>query len=278
MRDLQFSCLLSIYKYESPLYFKIALDSVFSQTIQPDEVVLVKDGPLTNELEEIIAEFRDKLVIVDLHVNHGLSYALNEGLKACSYDIVARMDTDDICIFNRFEKQLAFFQSHNDLDVVGTFAYRINEAGDNLHSLMIVPVKTDDINNLVWTCPMNHPTVMFRKSKILSIGGYNSSAGPRQDDYDLWFRCVENGFKLVNIPEPLLYYRFFSDNVRKNSIKVGWCRMKVGLSGCKKLNLPVKAYIGVCIPFVRSLLPYPLNMYFQLLMNKFNPRKADCQS
>ena len=125
---------------------------------------------------------------------------------------------------------------------------------------------------LIWTCPMNHPTVMFRKDKILSVGGYNSDAGPRQDDYDLWFRCAAKGLRFANIPESLLYYRFFSDSVKKNNIKVGWYRMKVGLRGCRHLHLPIMAHIGVCVPFIRSLLPYPINVYFQNLMNRINPR------
>lgn len=274
MKTQYFSCLLSIYKHENPSFFKTALDSVFSQTMPPSEVVLVKDGPLTKQLEEVIAEFAEKLTIVDLQINHGLSFALNEGLKACNYDIVARMDTDDICVHDRFEKQLLYFQSHTDVDVLGSYAYKINERGEDMHAIIKVPIRTDVINRLIWTCPMNHPTVMFRKSKILSIGGYDSSVGPRQDDYDLWFRCVANGLKLANIPQPLLYYRFFSDSIKKNSLKVGWFRMKVGLRGCRKLHLPIKAYIGVCIPLVRSLLPYPLNIYFHSLMNRFNPRKG----
>ena len=234
----------------------------------------MKDGPLTEQLEEVIAEFIDKLIIIDLQVNHGLSFALNEGLKACNYDIVARMDTDDICVHDRFEKQLLYFQSHTDVDVLGSYAYKIDENGEDMHTLIKVPIETNLINHLIWTCPMNHPTVMFRKSKILSIGGYDPDVGLRQDDYDLWFRCVENGLKLANIPQPLLYYRFFSDSIKKNNLRVGWFRMKVGLRGCRKLRLSIKAYIGVCIPFVRSLLPYPLNVYFQSLMNRFNPRKA----
>ena len=120
---------------------------------------------------------------------------------------------------------------------------------------------------------MNHPTVMYRRNAILSVGGYNPDAGPRQDDYDLWFRCAEKGLHFANISEPLLYYRFFAESVRKNSIEVGWYRMKTGLRGCRKLHLSFIAYIGVCIPFVRSLLPYPLNVYFQGLMNRMNPRK-----
>ena len=159
------------------------------------------------------------------------------------------------------------------VDIVGAYATKIDECGNNLEEVIKVPVSHEDIVRLVWTCPLNHPTVMYRKNAILSVGGYKPDAGPRQDDYDLWFRCAEKGLHFANISEPLLHYRFFADSVRKNSIEVGWHRMKIGLRGCRRLHLSFIAYIGVCIPFVRSLLPYPLNVYFQGLMNRMNPRK-----
>lgn len=271
---LDYSVLISIYGKEKPVYLKSALESVFNQTIAPSEVVLVKDGPLTDDLELIISSYKTPLLkIITLPSNKGLSYALNIGLKHCQNNLVARMDTDDICFPDRFEKQVSFLQLHSDIDIVGSYASKIDECGNDLNELLKVPIVHEDIMHLIWTCPMNHPTVMFRKDKILSIHGYNSNAGPRQDDYDLWFRCAEKGLRFANIPEPLLYYRFFADSIKKNTIRVGWYRLKVGLHGCRMLHLSLIAYVGVCIPFIRSLLPYPLNVYFQNLMNYMNPRK-----
>jgi glycosyltransferase involved in cell wall biosynthesis len=94
-----FSVLLSVYYKENPLYFRISLDSIFNQTVLPTEIVLVKDGPLTSELDTVIEEYKLKypiLKILPLIKNVGLGKALNEGLKYCSYELVARMDTDDI--------------------------------------------------------------------------------------------------------------------------------------------------------------------------------------
>jgi glycosyltransferase involved in cell wall biosynthesis len=268
-----YSVLISVYDRERPIYLKLALDSVLNQTYPPSEVILVKDGPLTIELEDILLSYNiPSLRIIPLPNNKGLSHALNIGLKYCTHEFVARMDTDDICYPDRFEKQVCFLQSHPEIDIVGTFATKINECGNNLGELLKVPILHEDIIRLIWTCPMNHPTVMFRKDKILSVHGYNPDVGPRQDDYDLWFRCAESGLHFANISEPLLYYRFFAESVKKNSIRVGWYRMKVGLRGCWRLHLSLIAYIGVCIPFVRSLLPYPLNVYFQNLMSRINPR------
>ena len=265
-----FSVLLSLYAKESPTYLELALDSIYASSLLPTEVIVVKDGPLTNELEQVLKKYQ-AIKYVPLTTNHGLSYALNKGLEACKCNLIARMDTDDICHKDRFKKQIDYFDTHPDVDVVGTYAYKIDETGDTI-GLLKVPSTHDEIFSKVWTCPFIHPTVMFRKDSILRIGGYNSDAGPRQDDYDLWFRCAWNGFKFANIPEPLFYYRFFSDSIRKNNIKVGWYRFKVGCKGCRKLHFPFWTYIGVFVPFFRSLLPYPLNVYFNKFMEKINPR------
>lgn len=271
--SLSYSVLISVYYKENPIYFQTAIESIFCQTLAPSEVVLVIDGPLTNELNLIISSCKNPLLkIVTLPNNKGLSYALNIGLKHCSNELIARMDTDDICLPERFEKQVRFLQSHPEIDIVGSYAIKIDEHGNNLNELIKVPIEHEDIMRLIWTCPMNHPTVMFRKDKILLAGSYNPNAGPRQDDYDLWFRCAAKGLHFANLPEPLLNYRFFADSIKKNSVRVGWYRLKVGLRGCRLLHLSLIARIGVCIPFIRSLLPYPLNVYFQSLMNCINPR------
>ncbi len=119
---------------------------------------------------------------------------------------------------------------------------------------------------------MIHPTVCYRKDKILALGGYNPEAGPRQDDYDLWFRYAEAGYTFANIPKPLLLYRFTDDQVRKNTLKVGYYRLRVGFKGNRVLKAGPVAYLGVMVPFVRALLPYPLNVWFYKLLSKVNPR------
>lgn len=269
----KFSVLMSIYKKEKPLYLKMALDSVLNQTVPPDEIVIVKDGPLTNELEEIFTDF-SKIAPIKYIVNEtniGLSKSLNKGLSECSNNLVARMDTDDICFPNRFEKQLEYLEKNPDVDLFGSNAIKINEEGTEIGSL-IVPCENSDIHRLVWTSPFIHPSIMFKKSRIIEIGSYNPNSGFRQDDYELWFRCIENGFKCANIEEPLIFYRYFSDNVKRNNLRTGIDRFKVGFSGCRRLKLPLIAHIGVTIPLVRSLLPYPLNYYFNNLMTVVNPR------
>lgn len=268
------SVLISVYNKENPIYFKAALYSIFNQSLKPDEIVLVKDGPLTSELESVIDEFSDiynALEIITLEKNHGLSYALNTGLIQCKFDYVARMDADDICCNDRFEKQINHFIRNPEIDIVGSFTTKIDEL-DNQIGTIKVPTSNSDIYKLIWTCPVIHPSVMFKKAKILSVGGYNPDAGPRQDDYDLWFRCAEAGLRFSNIPENLICYRFSNDTIRKNTLNVGWHRFKVGLKWSRRLNLSLMAYLGITVPLIRALLPYPLNIYFYNILQKINPR------
>lgn len=271
---VDFSVLMSVYQKENADYLRLSLDSVFSQTRRASQVVIVIDGPLTTELEGVIREFQEKypeLNTVPLSSNCGLSRALNIGLKHCRYNIVARMDTDDICFHNRFELQIAEFEKDSNLDVLGSYATMIDEDGRELKT-MTVPISNKDIANKVWTCPFIHPTVIFKKDRIIGVGSYNFDAGPRQDDYDLWFRCVASKLNCRNLAEPTLYYRFFADSIGRNSIDVGWARFKVGIKGAIKCKCSPIAYLGVCYPLIRSVMPKKVQALLYQFSDKINPR------
>ena len=196
----KFSVLMSLYYKENPLYLDIALKSVFEQTVQPDQVVLVLDGPIGESLSMVIENYKSKYPILEVYPqdkNKGLSTALNIGLEKCKNEIVFRMDTDDVCYPNRFEEIIKVYEDNPRLDIVGSYATMIDEDGNEI-KLMVAPLSEKDIYKNVWTCPFLHPTVSFKKSAILRVGSYNPNSGPRQDDYELWFRCVENGLKCKN--------------------------------------------------------------------------------
>lgn len=201
-----FSVLLSLYYKESPSALRQSLNSIFQQTILPTEVVLVKDGPLTPELEEVLEEYsrHSNLKIVPLKENQGLGKALNEGLKHCTYDIVARMDTDDIAKPERFEKQLKVFQEHPEYDVVGAWIEEFEGDIENIMSIRKLPEHPDEIYLFgKKRCPMNHPCVMYKKSAVLESGGYRKFP----EDYYLWGYMLNNGCKFYNIQESLLWFR-----------------------------------------------------------------------
>ena len=266
---------MSLYDKESPRYLFESLNSLKVQSKPLKELVLVLDGAINDELQNVVDKFIDDIPveIVQLEKNRGLSEALNIGLRHCSNDWVVRMDTDDVCYPERLEKLSEFISANPKKDIVGSFAKKIDEDGD-IGDVIEVPTSSDKIRELVWTCPMIHPTVCFKKDKILDVGGYDSNAGPRQDDYDLWFRCVKAGLTFSNIPEPLLYYRFTDENIKKNNIKVGYYRFKVGYNGLREVGGSPIAYVGIFIPFIRALLPYPLNVWMYKALEKFHPRKS----
>jgi len=269
-----FSVLMSLYSKENPQYLDIALKSVFEQTLLPNQVVLVLDGPIGQELIQVVEKYtnlHNSLEIYPQEKNQGLSTALNIGLGKCRNEIVFRMDTDDVCYPNRFERILKEYEADPKLEIVGSFATMIDEDGVVIKG-MTAPVTQKEIYKKVWTCPFIHPTVSFRKTALLRAGSYNPKSGPRQDDYELWFRCVEHGLKCKNIEEPLLYYRFFADSVNRNNVKVGWWRAKVGLRGAWRCKCAPIAYIGVCYPLFRSLMPNFIRRLMYQVSDKINPR------
>lgn len=216
-----FSVLLSLYIKEQPSFLKQSLDSLLSQTLQPNEIVLVKDGPLTSELDAVVSDFAKRcasLKVVALPQNQGLGRALNEGLKYCSYDLVARMDTDDIAKPDRFEKQIRVFQQNPNIDVCSAW---IDEFVDNQHQVIAtrkLPERHDEIKVYAQSrCPVNHPVVMFKKEAVLAAGGYQHF--PLFEDYFLWMRMLKNGAVFYNIQESLLYFRTSPDMFKRRG---GW--------------------------------------------------------
>ncbi len=218
---MMFSVLSSVYKKESPANLRESLNSLLTQTLPPSEIILVEDGPLNAALYEVIEEFQSRcplLKVVPLDVNRGLGNALNEGLKYCQYEIIARMDTDDIAKSRRFEKQMAIFEKFPDLDVVGSWIDEFEDSVSNVRSVRRLPELDIDIKEYAKKrCPINHPVVMFRKSAVLAVGGYRHF--PLFEDYYLWVRMMMNGAKFYNIQESLLFFRFSPEVFKRRG---GW--------------------------------------------------------
>lgn len=214
---MNFSVLLSLYVKEQPTYLKLSLDSIFSQTLLPTEIILVKDGLLTKELDEVVEEFCSKssiIKVVSLSKNQGLGKALNEGLKHCSYDLVARMDTDDIAKPDRFEKQLKVFQDNPNIDIVSSWIDEFESDVCNILSTRKLPETHEGICRYAQKRnPVNHPVVMFKKSAVIAAGGYQHF--PLFEDYFLWVRMLLNGSKFYNIQESLLYFRASTDMFKR---------------------------------------------------------------
>ncbi|MFI8687629.1 glycosyltransferase [Rossellomorea sp. NPDC077527] len=206
----KFSVLLSVYNKEKPEYLLESLNSVLNQTIVPNEILIVKDGPLTSQLEKIIEEYLNNypklFKIINFSENKGLGIALRAGVEACSYEIIARMDTDDICHKTRFEKQLNFLTNNKEIAIVGTNALDFDRSINNVISSRVFPEYNREIMyKSKRRCPFLHPTVMFRRSAILKVGNYENLLW--FEDYLLFLKLLKNGYRGYNLQENLLYFR-----------------------------------------------------------------------
>ncbi|MEI3598489.1 MULTISPECIES: glycosyltransferase [unclassified Oceanobacillus] len=215
---LKYSVLMSVYYKENPEYFRMSIDSMLSQSLFPDQIVIVKDGVLTEELEKIIEdyllEFPDLFTIVPLKKNVGLGRALDEGLKHCKNELVARMDTDDISLPNRCKKQIEEFTTNPDLSIVGAMIDEFYDSPNNIVSSRKVPIKHEEIVKFMRRrSPFNHPAVMFKKNEVIRCGGYG--AFRRKQDLDLFSRMINNGCKAANIDESLVLFRSNEDNFKR---------------------------------------------------------------
>lgn len=215
---MKFSVLMSTYIKENPEYLRLALESLKKQNLQADEIVIVKDGPLTPELDGVIDEFLSKLPIksVALEKNGGLGNALRIGVEACNYDVIARMDTDDICRSDRFEKQIKFLQENPDIDIVGSWISEFENNPEDIYAHRILPTSHDDMIQFAKRRnPLNHMTVVYKKSAVLKAGSYMDHN--LFEDYYLWIRMIVNGSRLANLPEYLVNVRAGRDMLARRS-------------------------------------------------------------
>ena len=214
----KFSVLISVYAGDRLDYFKKAMDSVYDQTAIPDEIVLVKDGPVSVEIDDAINEYKQKtpsvLKVVAIEKNQGLGAALAQGLAQCSYDIIARMDADDISVSQRFEKQLKFLKGNPDIDVVSCFVAAFDKDPQKPLFFRRGPLEPEQIaQQFRFRFCMNHPASMMRKSAIIKAGNYIPFDG--LEDYHLWARMLMAGARMANIGEALYYHRWDKGLVKR---------------------------------------------------------------
>lgn len=210
----EFSILMSIYIKEKPQNVRDCFESLEKQTVPAAEWVIVEDGPLTEDLYSVLDEYEQKykdiIKRVPLLNNVGLGLALREGIQHCSYELIARMDTDDICREDRFEKQLQKFDSDSELDICGSHVIEFEGNKDNIVCKRTVPLFDKDIKEYQKRRDgLNHVSVMFKKSSVLKAGNYKSCL--LMEDTLLWVNMFKSGAKAVNIDDSLVYVRIGSD-------------------------------------------------------------------
>lgn len=218
----RYSVLMSVYYKENPAFLSQAIESMQKQTLLSDNFVLVCDGPLNRELDAVIAskqqEMGATLHVVRLEKNGGLGRALNEGLRHCRYELVARMDSDDIAYPDRCEEQIAVFCRHLEVSICSGTVEEFSTNPAVIDTKRILPEKHDDIVAFAKSRnPFNHPCVMYRKSAVMAVGSYQDFY--LLEDYYLWLRLLLAGYQGYNLQRPLLYMRAGADMYRR---RAGW--------------------------------------------------------
>lgn len=224
-----YSVLMSVYYGEKAEYLRLSTASMLTQTVPTDDFVLMCDGPLTDELEAVIAELQlkhgDVLHIVRLEENRGLGDALNVGIQICKNELIARMDSDDIAVANRCELQLKKFREDPDLAIVGGAIDEFEETPFNVVSHKSMPESHSDIVRYARIRnPFNHPTVMYRKSAVLQAGGYPNRM--LHEDYGLWGNMILSGVKTHNLPNTLCFMRVDGGLYNRRG---GWGYLKLAI-------------------------------------------------
>ncbi len=217
----EYSVLMSVYKKEKAEFLRKAMDSIWKQTIRTNDFVLVCDGPLTEELDEVIANMEHahpELHVVRLKKNGGLGNALNQGMKRCRNELVARMDSDDISRPERAKKQLEMFRKYPELSVCSGIVEEFTVTTDKVESRRVLPERQKDILKFAKKRnPFNHPCVMYKKTDVEDAGEYQDFY--LLEDYFLWIRMLQKDMVGYNIQEPLLWMRAGSDMYKR---RAGW--------------------------------------------------------
>lgn len=261
--EINYSVLMSVYKNERPEEFKLSVESMLNQTYKTNQFVIVKDGPLTKELDAAISDFKEEnpniFTIIPLEKNIGLGKALDVGIKYVENELIARMDADDISLPTRCEKQIEYFKNDPELDIVGTYIDEFYDKPKNVISRRVVPTEHDEIVKFMRRrSPFNHPTVMYKKSSVINAGGYGKMR--RKQDLDLFSRMINNNVKTTNIGESLLLFRSNEDNFKrrkswsycKSYIEVQYAILRRG--HCNLFDF-IYVVLGQCILF---LMPMPI--------------------
>lgn len=249
-----YTVLISVYAKESSGNLRSCIDGILAQTVPPDEILIVKDGKLTLELEELLYEYEvaypELFTFVAYEENRGLWYALSVGVPMCRNELIMRMDTDDISLSERAERQLDLLEKRPEVGCVGSMVTEF--VGDMYHptSLVELPEEHADIVKFgKRRCPYRHPTLLFKKSAVMAAGNYQEM--PMFEDYDLYMRLVSSGCILYNIQESLVWVRVGDDFFARRGSFSYMCEMLRFKGAClRRGDLTLVQFIASALPHV----------------------------
>ena len=268
MKSEKISVLMGIYNCEKTL--GEAIDSILAQTYDNWELILCDDCSTDGTYavaKEYADRYPDKIILLKNEVNSRLAFTLNHCLEAATGEIVARMDGDDKCTPDRFEKQLAYLKAHPDAVLCGTAMQRFSDDG-GLGGLDVRPSEPDKFTPHK-KVPFNHATIMAYKSVYDTLGGYTVCPRTvRGQDRDLWYRFFAAGFKGVNTDEPLYLVREDENAIKRRTFKVRWNSFKTDMIGYKLLSYPLHWYITPILRLLKALVPVKLVMAYRNFQTK----------
>lgn len=261
---MKLSVLMSVYGKDDPAHLDQALNSLVTQITRPSEVILVEDGPISSSLKTVIDRYRSELAIesVIMAENCGLAAALNEGLLHCQNDFVARMDSDDVSLPQRFKEQIAFMQSHPDVAISSAW---VEERESDMRFVIDVRQVPTDHENIYRFAkrrnPINHPVCIFRKSAVMAVGGYPNIR--KAQDYALWALMLVKGYRFANIPKVLLQMRTGRALMARRGLS--YYRQEVSILRFQRecgflgrrdyyINMMVRAFVRMQPPFIMRLM------------------------
>lgn len=218
MTKIDISILLAVHNQTSNKDFTKTIESIYLQKHIPKDIIIIQDGPIEENLFKNILNFKNEKKInqnIILKKNLGLANALNEGIKKCKFNLVARLDPEDEVINDRFYYQFLFMSKNQNISVCGSYAREEHDISSNI---IKKPTTSSEISKYIkFGNPLIHSTVIFRKNKIVDIGGYPNI--PKCQDLFLWVKCLQFGLKLANLPKVLVKTYLNRETMRRRGLK-----------------------------------------------------------
>ena len=269
MNKIKFSVLMSVYKNDTPENVKVAIDSILNQTLQPNQFVIMVDGKIPSKLEKMLDEVCEKNNIIELHKrdkNLGLGLTLNEGIKYCKYDYIARMDSDDYSYPYRFEEEIEYLSKHPEVDIVGSSIEEYDETLNTKLAERVVPESDADIKQYMKKRNgMNHVTAIYKKQSVIEVGSYENYM--YFEDYFLWCKMIKNNCQFYNIQKPLMKIRAGDDMAkRRGGLYYSKCIIKFE-NKIKEMGI-INSYIYIYNLIIRLLVANVPNNLRSMLYKK----------
>ena len=265
---------MSVYHKDNPNHLKSAIESILMQTHPTNDFVIVKDGPIGEELTNVLLSYENENIrIIDININGGLGRALNIGISKCKNDLIARMDSDDISIANRMEIQVREFDKNPKLELIGSHMMEFESNEKIINSIKKVPISKENIIEYS-KCrnPFNHPTVMYKKSVITKLGGYKETK--RGEDLEFFLNVVYSEIEYKNINEYLLKYRAnFNQYKRRKTINETKTIIKIYFKHYKLKNINImNLFCVIILQSINLLIPSKIGylLYKSVFRNKIS--------